>query len=168
MILPATEILYQWSLHAVNDSKWRKKREAHACTLSGSMGISYCSSLISIKTQTHASSKTCRDYFNASNKYSSIILREKSKRVLYQFKLGCVFFKVQPSSCMACIEIIENFSNLGCPIIYRNYLNRYMYHFYENVNWRVNILCMGFYILFVWRRLCWNYRNLMGFRFKPM
>lgn len=29
MILPATEILYQWSLHAVNGSKWRKKREAH-------------------------------------------------------------------------------------------------------------------------------------------
>lgn len=29
-----------------------------------------------IKTQTHASSKTFRDYFNASNKYSSMILRE--------------------------------------------------------------------------------------------
>lgn len=77
----------------------KRGRHMHVLLVSGSMEISYCFSLISIKTQTHASSKTFRDYFNASNKYSSMILREKSKRVLYQFKLGWFFFfTVQPSS----------------------------------------------------------------------
>lgn len=112
---------------AVNDSKWRKKREAHGCTLSGSMGISYCSSLISTKTQTHASSKhagmTSLPIINIQAWFF-----EKNQNVCYYVQIrlffGATIFHTYYSYCTcACVkfEIIDRFLKSLLPIIYRNY-----------------------------------------------